>query len=164
MKVSLVVAMANNRVIGYNNKMPWHLSADLKYFKKITLGKPIIMGRKTYESIGCCLPERRNIVITRNLAYKLEGFDVFNDLDAALADCQQDPEIMVVGGGKLYEALLEKAEYLYITSIDATFPGDTFFPEYDQKQWQEIQRQDIDNDPQVNFKYSFVVLKKPAND
>ena len=152
--------MAQNRVIGLDNKMPWHLSADLKYFKKITMGKPIIMGRKTGESIGRPLPGRRNIVISRNPNFCLKGFDVFNDFDAALVDCQKQPEVMVIGGTQLYEAVLVRADYLYITYIHETFLGDTFFPEFEQKQWQEIDRQDIENDQQAGFQYSFVVLKR----
>lgn len=152
--------MARNRVIGLDNKMPWHLSADLKYFKKITMGKPIIMGRKTCESIGRPLPGRRNIVVTRNPDFSMNGFDVFNDLDLALDDCKQQSEVMVIGGAKLYEVLLPQADYLYITYIDENFSGDTFFPEINQNQWREIYRQDIDNDEQVSFAYSFVVLGK----
>lgn len=160
MKVSLVVAMAEDRVIGLDNKMPWHLSADLKYFKKITMGKPIIMGRKTCESIGRTLPGRRNIVISRDPGFSQKGFDVFNDPAVALADCRQQAEVMVIGGAQLYKALLPQADYLYITYIHARFPGDTFFPEFEQKQWQEIKRIDVENDEHVEFSYSFVILQK----
>jgi dihydrofolate reductase len=140
--------------------MPWHLSADLKYFKKITLGKPIMMGRKTCESIGRPLPGRRNIVISRDPDFNQKGFDVFNTPDAALADCQQQAEVMVIGGAQLYQALLPQADYLYITYIHARFPGDTFFPDFEQKQWQEIKRFDVEDDEQVSFKYSFVALQR----
>jgi len=163
MKISLIVAMASNRVIGLNNQMPWHLSADLKKFKSITMGKPIVMGRKTFESIGRPLPGRTNIIISRNADYRQEGCVVANDLDSALTSaCQLADEIFVIGGSALYDALLPRANRLYLTQINAAFEGDTFFPEINQDEWQELNREDIDNDPQVAFSYSFLQLERTA--
>jgi dihydrofolate reductase len=161
MKISLIVAMASNRVIGLNNQMPWHLSADLKKFKSITLGNPIVMGRKTFESIGRPLPGRSNIVISRNPDYNQTGCVVVNDLDSALISaCQLAKEIFVIGGSALYEALLPRADRLYLTQIHHEFDGDTFFPEIDRDEWREVNREDIDNDPQVAFRYSFLQLER----
>jgi dihydrofolate reductase len=160
MKISLIVAMASNRAIGLNNQMPWHLSADLKKFKKITMGAPILMGRKTYESIGRPLPGRTNIIISRNPSYSQPGCLVFNDIDQALASCADADEVFVIGGSDFYRAMLPVAGTLYLTLIHQEFPGDTFFPEIDAKQWIEVEREDIQDDPDAAFSYSFVKLEK----
>ena len=160
MKLSLIVAMATNRTIGINKKMPWHLSADLKKFKKITMGHPIIMGRKTFESIGRPLPGRQNIIISRDPHYQQQGCLVFNDLDSALQNCTEIDEVFVIGGATLYEATLARADRLYITEIQQAFDGDTWFPEIKQEQWREVAREDIDNDSSVEFNYSFIVYEK----
>ncbi len=160
MKLSLIVAMAMNRTIGINKKMPWHLSADLKKFKKITMGRPIIMGRRTFESIGRPLPGRQNIIISRNSQYQQQGCLVFNDLDSALQSCADNDEIFVIGGATLYEATLERADRLYITHIQQAFDGDTWFPEIKLTQWREIEREDIDDDNSVDFNYSFIVYER----
>ena len=156
MKLSLIVAMATNRTIGINKKMPWHLSADLKQFKKITMGHPIIMGRKTFESIGRPLPGRQNIIISRDINYQQEGCLVFNDLDSAVQHCSEQDEVFVIGGATLYEVTLERADRLYITQINQAFEGDTWFPEIDAADWREVAREDINNDASVDFKYSFI--------
>ena len=156
MKLSLIVAMATNRTIGINKQMPWHLSADLKQFKKITMGHPIIMGRKTFESIGRPLPERQNIVISRDANYQQEGCLVFNSLDAAVQHCSDQEEIFVIGGATLYEVTLERADRLYITQIHKSFEGDTWFPEIDAAEWQAVAREDVNDDANVDFKYSFI--------
>jgi dihydrofolate reductase len=160
MKISLIVAMASNRAIGLNNKMPWHLSADLKKFKKITMGAPILMGRKTYESIGRPLPGRTNIIISRNQSYSQAGCLVFNDIDQALASCGDAKEVFVIGGSDFYQSMLPVADTLYLTQIHQEFPGDTFFPEIDPEQWTEVEREDIQDDPDVAFNYSFLKLEK----
>ena len=161
MKISLIVAMAANRAIGLDNKMPWHLSADLKKFKAITMGSPIVMGRKTYESIGRPLPGRSNIIISRNLDYQQAGCLVFNDIKAAIAASSKDAkEIFIIGGAELYKATLPHADNLYLTLINQDFNGDTFFPEIDFKTWTEASREDISDDPSVNFSYSFLKLSK----
>src|SRR5690554_4907585 len=115
MKISLIVAMSSNRVIGIDNRLPWHLSADLKKFKSITMGSPILMGRKTYESIGRPLPGRTNIVITRNPDYRPSGCEVYNDIESAMASCRNHNEIFVIGGATFYEAMLPIADSLYLT-------------------------------------------------
>lgn len=160
MKISLIVAMAENRVIGIKGQMPWHLSADLKKFKQITLGHPILMGRKTYESIGKPLPGRRNIVISRNPDYKIAGCEVFSDIQTALAGCGESEEIFIIGGAAFYEAMLPKADFLYLTEIHQTFDGDTYFPEINAQEWREIERLDIHDDSSVDFSYSFLKLQR----
>lgn len=160
MKISIIVAMAVNRVIGMDNKMPWYLSADLKKFKQITMGHPILMGRKTFESIGKPLPGRINIVITRNKNYHRSGCQVFNEIDRAMGSCLDYDELFVIGGSTLYETILPVADCLYLTLIHQSFDGDTFFPEIDMTQWHEIVREDITNDPDVSFDYSFITLER----
>ena len=159
MKISLIVALSSNRVIGLDNKMPWHLSADLKRFKQITMGNPIIMGRKTFESIGKPLPGRSNIIISHNTDYQQDGCLVFGSLDAALRHaCMESARVFVIGGASLYEALLPLADELYLTEIQQEFAGDTFFPEVRAEEWREVVREDIADDPQVTFSYSFLKL------
>lgn len=161
MSINLIVAMANNRVIGNNGQMPWHLSADLKKFKAITTGFPILMGRKTHESIGKALPNRTNIIITKNPAYQATDCVVFHDLKTALDYAQHLAEqVFIIGGASLYQDLLPIADALYLTEIHQAFIGDTYFPEFKRADWTEVDRQDIKNDPSVNFSYSFVTLKK----
>jgi len=161
MKISIIVAMASNRVIGLNNQMPWHLSADLKKFKKITLGSPILMGRKTFESIGKVLPGRTNIIISRNPDYRQAGCLVFNDINTALKQaCQIAEEVFVIGGSALYQATLPLADTLYVTEIKAEFPGDTVFPKIDPEAWDQVQQEDVNDDPTVEFGYSFLKFEK----
>ncbi len=161
MKISVIVAMASNRVIGLNNKMPWHLSADLKKFKKITMGSPVLMGRKTYESIGKVLPGRTNIILSRNPEYRQHGCLVFNDLESALKEgCENAEEIFVIGGSDLYEAILPVADAIYLTIINSEFQGDAFFPDIDLNAWSEVEREDIENDPDAAFSYSFLKFEK----
>ncbi|RCS58663.1 dihydrofolate reductase [Parvibium lacunae] len=126
--LSLIVATAKNRAIGINNTLPWHLPEDLRYFKTLTTGHTIIMGRKTYESIGKPLPNRRNIVISRQTSYAPEGVSVFHTLDVALAACAQEQEVFLIGGAMLYEQALPLTQRLYITEIDLDVAGDAFFP------------------------------------
>lgn len=160
MKISFIVAMASNRAIGLNNQMPWHLSADLKRFKQITMGSPILMGRKTYESIGKPLPGRTNIIISRNSSYQQQGCLVFSNIDNALASCHEYGEVFIIGGASFYQSMLPNADILYITQIHKVFKGDTFFPIINQQEWEEISREDINNDQTVKFRYSFLKLKK----
>jgi len=157
MKISLIVAMASNRAIGLNGQMPWHLSADLKHFKRVTMGSPVLMGRKTFEAIGRPLPGRENIIISRNTDYPAEGCKVFNALEPALQHCGNHEQVFIIGGATLYQAMLAQADYLYMTLIDREFPGDTFFPELGDN-WQEIGREQVNNDQTVNFTYSFLKL------
>jgi dihydrofolate reductase len=161
MKLSLIVAMAENRVIGRNNQMPWHLSADLKHFKQITLGHPVIMGRLTHEAIGRPLPGRTNIVISRNPAYQAENCLVMESLASAMdAGCNLSEEVFVIGGGALYAETLPIADLLYLTQLHQAFEGDTFFPAMDPADWLEVERQDIDDDSSAGFHYSFLKLQR----
>jgi dihydrofolate reductase len=160
MKVSLIVAMAHNRVIGINNQLPWHLSADLKRFKQLTWGSAILMGRKTHESIGRPLPGRDNLIISRNAQYRSAGCQVFTDIAAAIEHCQSHAELFVIGGSSLYARMLPQADYIYLTMINKAFAGDTFFPEIPMEHWQEVERVNVADDPQANFDYSFIKLAK----
>ena len=140
MKISMIAAMAHDRVIGKDNQMPWYLPADLAHFKRVTLGKPVLMGRKTFESIGRPLPGRRNLVISRNPGYQAEGIEVVGSVEAALAllaSCAVE-ELMVIGGGHLYAEMLPSADCLYLTQINLAVEGDTRFPAFDDGQWQRI--------------------------
>ncbi|WP_439134606.1 dihydrofolate reductase [Pseudomaricurvus sp.] len=130
-RLALIVAQAENRVIGLDNKMPWHLPEDLQYFKRVTLGKPIIMGRKTFESIGRPLPGRTNIVITRQKDWQADGVEVVSSLEVAIERAAEESpeEVMVIGGAQIYEAGLPLADRVYLTQIHQTFEGDTWFPE-----------------------------------
>jgi dihydrofolate reductase len=156
--ISLVVAMAQDRVIGKNNGMPWHLPADLKHFKKITLGKPIIMGRKTFESIGRALPNRRNIVVSRNPDYAAPGCEMAQSLDEALALFSDQDEIFVIGGAQLFQDALPLASRLYLTFIDLTVEGDTFFPAWNPDEWTEVSRESFPADADNAYDLEFVSL------
>jgi dihydrofolate reductase len=159
MTVSLIVAMGRNRVIGADNKMPWHLSADLRRFKQITLGKPIVMGRRTHESIGRPLPGRKNIVLTSDRYYAAPGCTVVHGLEEALEAADAD-EVMIIGGSSLYREFLPRAERIHLTLIHREFAGDTFFPEFDSREWHEAERLDVDDDPDSGLSYSFIRLEK----
>lgn len=154
--ISLIVAHDKNHVIGLNNEMPWHLPGDLAYFKRVTMGKPIIMGRNTFESIGRVLPGRRNIVITRNERYEAVGADVVHSLEEALALVKDQPEIMIIGGQQIFTEALPLAERLYITKIDHEFEGDTYFPMYNG--WVEKTTTEENNGDGFTFRY--VVYEK----
>ncbi len=157
----MIAAMANNRVIGLDNKMPWHLPADLQHFKKITTGKPVIMGRKTFESIGRPLPGRRNIIITRNSEYTAQGIEVVTTPEAALALVCAVEEVMIIGGGNIYEQFLPKAERLYLTFIDLDIKGDTQFPDYNKvANWDVKEEQENLPDEKNKSSYKFVTLYK----
>ena len=162
MTVSLIVAMSKNRVIGADGGMPWHLPADLKYFKATTLGKPIIMGRKTFDSIGRPLPGRRNIVITRNSDWHYDGVDVVATIDAAVAlasAADETGEIMITGGAQIYAQAMPQVDRMYITEITAELEGDTYFPEFRRQEWAEVSREShaaVDDKPA----YAFVVYER----
>ncbi len=157
----MIAAMANNRVIGLDNKMPWHLPADLQHFKKVTTGKPVIMGRKTFESIGRPLPGRRNIIITRNSEYTAEGIEVVTTPEAALELVYAVEEVMIIGGGNIYEQFLPKAERLYLTFIDLDIKGDTQFPDYNKvANWDVREEQENLPDEKNKSSYNFVTLYK----
>ncbi len=160
MKISLIVAMARNRTIAKNDQMPWHISADLKKFKQITMGNPIIMGRKTFESIGKALPGRTNIVISRNPLFQRNTCLIYNSLDSAFKACGKFEEVFIIGGGEIYELAMPQADNIYLTQIHKIIEGDTFFPKLDKDQWKEVSREEINDDKQVNFNYSFIKLER----
>lgn len=167
MKLSLIAAMDRNRVIGKDGDMPWDLPADLRYFRSTTAGKPVVMGRRTFESIGRPLPKRRNIVISRQLK-ALPGCDVFDSLDTALdilknTETAHD-EIMIIGGATLYTQTLPQADRLYLTLIDAEFDGDTFFPAWSEADWQENFREPHAPDAENSHAYTFVHLDRINSD
>jgi dihydrofolate reductase len=155
-RICLIAAIAANRVIGRNNAMPWHLPADLKRFKALTMGHPVVMGRKTYESIGKPLPGRRNLVITRNRGYSAAGCDVVHSLDAALAACRGAQEIFVIGGAELYRESLPRAHCLEFTEIHAEFEGDATFPQFCVERWREVAREIHGAEAGIPFGYDFV--------
>jgi dihydrofolate reductase len=139
--VSLVAALARNRVIGAGNRLPWHLPEDLKRFKRLTMGAPVIMGRRTHVSIGRPLPGRCNIVVTRQVGANWPGCEIAHSLDDAIALAGNAPEVFVIGGAALYAAALPRADRLHLTLIDADHQGDTFFPAFDPADWREIARE-----------------------
>ena len=156
--LSIIVAMSSNRVIGVNNTLPWHLSEDLKHFKSLTTDHTIIMGRKTYESIGRPLPNRRNIVISRNSNTSYEGVEVVHSLEDAFSISTNDKEVFVIGGSNIYEQALSFVDQLYITEIKKSFIGDAFFPEINKQIWIEYSRDDhVTND---GLEFSFVKYQK----
>jgi len=150
MKISMIAAMSKNRVIGSDNKLPWHIPEDFKHFKKNTLKKPVIMGRKTYESIGRLLPNRANIIITRKLDYYINGAIVVNSIEKALEYCESMDEAMIIGGGEIYKEALPLATKIYLTVIDDEFDGDTFFPELDNT-WEKTSTDQREGDPSFSF-------------
>lgn len=174
--LALILARGENGVIGRAGGLPWHLSGDLKFFKAQTLGKPVVMGRKTFQSIGKALPGRPNLVITRDPEFRPEGAEVFADLEAALARARAlaanlpeegleegaQREIMVIGGGQIYALALPLAQRLYITEVHAAPEGDTFFPDPDPREWREVRRDPPVSGGEGQPDYSIVVLERTA--
>lgn len=165
MIVSLIAALAEKRVIGLDGKMPWHLPADLAYFKRSTMGCPVIMGRKTYDSIGKPLPGRRNIVLSRDLKLVLPGCDVFANIHDALdsADNDNAAEVFIIGGQQLYEQALPMADKLYLTHIEARLEGDTFFPDYTELKWRQVHLEKHPADERNPWTYRFEQLERTGN-
>ncbi len=157
MIISLIVATDENNGIGKDNQLPWHLPADLKHFKTLTTGHPIIMGRKTFESIGKALPNRRNIVISRQQKYTAEGADVVSSLEDAFQLCKDEDEVFIIGGAQIFEHSLILADALYLTVIHHRFDADTFFPEIDQNIWKELES--VSHQPDEKNKYSYTFIK-----
>lgn len=160
MHISAVVAMSENRVIGKDNRLPWHLPADLQHFKKITLGKPILMGRKTFESIGCPLPLRRNIVVTRDENFQAPGCVVVHSVEEGIQEAAYSKEICVIGGAILFAEMLPTIQKIYLTMVHHLFVGDAYFPELDMNEWREVERERHDADEKNVFAYSFIVLER----
>lgn len=162
MIISIIVAMDRNGVIGKDGTLPWHLSSDLQHFKKITMGKPIVMGRKTHESIGRPLPGRENVVVTSDREYQAPGCTVLNSIECVFAKFSQIDEIMIMGGADLYKQLLDRANRIYLTEVHAELAGDTYFPEFDRESWEEIERYDFRADEKNEYDYSFVILERAS--
>ncbi len=161
MTLSLIWAMADNRVIGIENRLPWKLPADMKWFRQNTMGKPIIMGRLTFESFGAKpLPGRRNIIISRNPSYTADGIDVYTSLEDALQSTQSNEETMIIGGMSLYKQALPLADRLYMTLIHANMEGDAWFPKFDLHEWQETAHSNFPADEKNPHAYSFITLDK----
>ncbi|WP_090365630.1 type 3 dihydrofolate reductase [Ferrimonas sediminum] len=160
MRISMIACMAADRVIGKDNQMPWHLPADLKHFKAVTMGKPVVMGRRTYESIGRPLPGRHNVVISRRPDYRPDGVSVVASIDAALALLAAEEEVMIIGGGQLYSSLMARADRLYLTLAQMQVEGDTRFPEYHPEAWREVERQVHPADERNSCDLHFVVLER----
>lgn len=160
----MIAALAHQRVIGQDQQMPWHLPADFAFFKKTTIGSPILMGRKTYESIGHPLPHRLNLVMTRNATLQISGCEVVSSLAQAMhcidKKIPQADELFITGGAHLYHQFLDQADRLYLTLIEATLDGDTFFPDYQQYQWEEVNETVHFPDDKNNYKMTFVVLDR----
>lgn len=166
MKKSIIVAMAENRVIGRNNKLPWYLPNDLKYFKSVTMGKPIVMGRKTFESIGKPLPGRLNIVITRNADWSHPGVTVVHTVEEAFSKAEATAlidgvdEVMIIGGDQIYQTALSLADRIYLTKVHAEVDGDAWFTDVNWDQWQESAREDFIAEDPNPYDYSFIVYDR----
>ncbi len=157
--LNLIVAVAKGNVIGLGGKMPWHLPAELAYFKQVTMGHPIIMGRKTFDSIGRPLPGRCNIVVTANPEWRHDGVEVHASIESAIA-AVSGQEAFVIGGATLYQAALPLAQRVYLTAIDATLNGDTYFPDLSPEAWLEVSRQHRPHDDKNVYDVDFVVLER----
>ena len=160
MIISIIAAMDRNHLIGNKNQLPWHLPADFAHFKSTTMGKPIIMGRKTFESIGKPLPGRVNIVLSRNPEMRYEGAVCVSDFEEALAAVPDAQEIMIIGGSTIYEMLLPQATRMYLTYVDAAFDGDAWFPDFDENQWLETESVARQSDDKNAYNCRFVTLEK----
>jgi dihydrofolate reductase len=159
MTVSIIVAIGENNAIGKNNQLLWHLPADLKHFKNKTAGHTIIMGRKTFDSLGKPLPNRRNIVVTRQ-DITIPGCEVVKSVDDALALCKGESEVFIGGGAEIYKLAMDKTDKIYLTIVHKMFDADTFFPEIDFTQWVETEHEDHQPDEKNNLPYSFITLER----
>ena len=151
--ISIIAAIGNNNVIGKDNKLPWNLPEDMEHFKKLTLGKPVIMGQRTFESIGMALPGRTNIILTQDKNFRAEGCIISYSIEEALEKAKSFPEVMICGGVSVYQQFLPLADRMYLTLIKGDYEGDAFFPEFDYNDWKEVEREEHD-------KYSFITLEK----
>jgi dihydrofolate reductase len=158
--ISIIVAVAENNVIGKDNKLIWHLPKDLKHFKETTTGHYIIQGRKTFESFGKPLPNRTTLIVTRNKNYKAEGCIVVNSLQEALDIAIDEKEVFIIGGGEIYKQAMPIADRIYLTKVHQLFDGDTFFPEIKLKEWAEISRQDFEPDEKNKYSFSIIIYDR----
>ena len=159
-KLSLIWAMDENRLIGSDNRLPWHLPADMQWFRRQTMGKPVLMGRKTFDSIGKPLPGRQNIIMTRQLGLTIDGCTVVHSLAEASDATGDAEEIMVIGGAEIYARLLPEASRLYMTMIHHGFEGDTWFPEFDESAWKQVHSEEHQPDEKNAWPYSFIILER----
>jgi dihydrofolate reductase len=159
MIVSIVVAVAQNNAIGKDNKLLWHLPKDLKHFKEITTGGTVIMGRKTYDSVGRPLPNRRNIIITRQ-QIEIAGCEVVNSVEAALDLCRDEAEVFIVGGAEIYKQAMPLTDRIFLTIVHENFEADTYFPEIKEDIWKQTDRQDYEPDEKNPLPYSFMTLER----
>ncbi len=157
--ISIIVAISENNAIGKDNQLLWHLPLDLAYFKRITSGHPIIMGRKTFESIGRALPNRTNIVISRNKDLKIDGVHVVESIEQGV-QLAGDAECFIIGGGNIYDQAFTLADRIYLTKVHAHIEGDTFFPEIDTKDWKEIFHENHDADEKHRYSFSFITYDR----
>jgi dihydrofolate reductase len=153
--ITLIAAMARNRAIGLSGRMPWHLPAELQHFKRVTMGKPIVMGRKTWESLGRPLPGRQNIIVTRQAGYRADGVDVANALEQAI-DLARGPEVMLIGGGELYRQALSLATRMVLTLVDCAPAADTWFPEWSPEEWRQVDSEAFEADEKNPLAYEIV--------
>lgn len=160
MKLSLIVAMAENGVIGREGALPWHLPADLRRFKTLTMGHPMVMGRKTFESIGRALPGRRSIVVSRNPEWQAEGVETVTSLEQALTLAAAEEEVFVIGGAEIFALALPRADRLYLTRVHAEIEGDVFFPKLDKSEWRTVSREDLAADEKNLYPTSFEVWER----
>ena len=159
MTISAVVAISENNAIGKNNQLLWHLPNDLKHFKQITSGHTVIMGRKTYDSVGRPLPNRRNIVVTRQ-QIEIPGCEVVNSVDEAIALCEGEEEVFIVGGAEIYKLAMPKTDKIYLTIVHQAFEADAYFPQIDDNDWVAIEREDHGTDEKHSIPYSFITLRR----
>lgn len=162
MILSIIVATAENNVIGYRNQLIWKLPADLRHFKMLTTGHPVIMGRKTFESIGKALPNRRNIVISTNKAYQAEGCEMAGSIAIALEMVKDASEAFIIGGGTIYKEIWDKADRLYLTRVHISPEGDTYIPEVRAEEWIEMKKEDFQADEKNEYAYSFIDYQRKA--
>ncbi|MFO8055359.1 MAG: type 3 dihydrofolate reductase [Bacteroidales bacterium] len=161
-KISIIAATGKNNVIGKDNTMPWHMPADLRFFKKTTYGHPVIMGRKTFESLGKPLPGRKNIILSRNITLK-DKFDnaiIVNSFSKALKAAEQAEEVFVAGGSEIYQLALPFTDRIYLTKIDVEVEGDAFFPEINEEEWMTTQKEQHKANPENPFDYEFIILDR----
>ncbi len=160
MIISMIAAMAQDRVIGLNNHMPWHMPADLQHFKALTLGKPVVMGRYTCLSLEKPLPKRRNIVLTHDKQFMMDGFEIAHEWQQVKTMCADCEEVMIVGGEAVYRELLPFASRLYLTEINASIKGDRFFPEFDKSKWKLITEKEFAADDKNPYPYRFLEYRR----
>jgi len=161
MIISLIAAMDKNRLIGVKNGLPWHLPADFKHFKEVTMGKPVVMGRKTYESIGKPLPGRKNIVISRS-GFEADEVIVVDSIEAAIAEVYDAEEVMIIGGASFYDQMISNAHRMYLTYVNTECEGDVWFPEFDQNDWDVVSEESFAADEKNNFDFKIVEYRRKS--